>query len=76
MHPYRNSWVILRIDMFTYGNRCAKGEVALARLPTVPQTCKLQQSPVLGSRWKHCIGTAGVNRRLAFAPFKPNNHGA
>ena len=31
----------------TYGNRSARGKVALARLLTVTQTCKLQQRPVL-----------------------------
>ncbi len=36
------------IRKITYGNRSAKGEVALARLLTVTQTCKLQQRPVLG----------------------------
>src|ERR1017187_7429140 len=36
------------IRKITYGNRSAKGEIALARLITVTQTCKLQQQPVLG----------------------------
>ena len=31
------------IRKITYGNRSAKGEIALARLLTVTQTCKLQQ---------------------------------
>ena len=35
------------IRKITYGNRSAKGEVALARLLTVTQTCRLQQRPVL-----------------------------
>ena len=35
------------IRKITYGNRSAKGEIALARLITVTQTCKLQQRPVL-----------------------------
>jgi hypothetical protein len=35
------------IRKITYGNRSAKGEVALARLLTVVQTCKLQQRPLL-----------------------------
>ena len=35
------------IRKITYGNRSAKGEVALARLLTVTQTCKLQQRPLL-----------------------------
>jgi transposase len=36
------------IRKITYGNRSAKGEVALARILTVVQTCKLQQRPLLG----------------------------
>jgi hypothetical protein len=36
------------IRKITYGNRSAKGEIALARLLTVTQTCKLQQRPLLG----------------------------
>jgi transposase len=35
------------IRKITYGNRSPKGEVALARLLTVTQTCKLQQRPLL-----------------------------
>ena len=35
------------IRKITYGNRSAKGEIALARLITVTQTCKLQQRPLL-----------------------------
>jgi transposase len=35
------------IRKITYGNRCAKGEIALARLITVTQTCKLPQRPLL-----------------------------
>ena len=35
------------IRKITYGNRSAKGEVALSRLLTVTQTCKLQQKPLL-----------------------------
>jgi transposase len=35
------------IRKITYGNRSAKGEVALARILTVVQTCKLQQRPLL-----------------------------
>src|ERR1017187_4469755 len=41
------------IRKITYGNRSAKGEVALARLLTVTQTCKLQQRPLLS-----CLLTA------------------
>jgi transposase len=36
------------IRKITYGNRSAKGEIALARILTVTQTCKLQQRPLLG----------------------------
>jgi len=35
------------IRKITYGNRSAKGEIALARILTVIQTCKLQQRPLL-----------------------------
>ena len=35
------------IRKITYGNRSANGEVALAHLLTVTQTCKLQQRPLL-----------------------------
>ena len=35
------------IRKITYGNRSAKGEIALARILTVVQTCKLQQRPLL-----------------------------
>ena len=35
------------IRKITYGNRSAKGEVALARLLTVTQTCRLQERPLL-----------------------------
>jgi transposase len=35
------------IRKITYGNRSAKGEIALARLITVTQTCKLQQRQLL-----------------------------
>lgn len=35
------------IRKITYGNRSAQGEIALARLLTVTQTCKLQQRPLL-----------------------------
>jgi len=34
------------IRKITYGNRSARGEVALARLLTVTQTCKLQERPL------------------------------
>jgi transposase len=35
------------IRKITYGNRSARGEIALARMLTVAQTCKLQQRPLL-----------------------------
>jgi transposase len=35
------------IRKITYGNRSAKGEIGLARILTVIQTCKLQQRPLL-----------------------------
>lgn len=35
------------IRKITYGNRSARGEIALARILTVIQTCKLQQRPLL-----------------------------
>lgn len=44
----RSLRLFVLIRKITYGNRSAKGEVALARLLTVTQTCKLQQRPVLG----------------------------
>ena len=37
--------VLLR--KITYGNRSATGEIAVARLLTITQTCKLQQRPIL-----------------------------
>src|SRR5450759_635539 len=37
--------VLLR--KISYGNRSAKGEIAVARLLTITQTCKLQQRPIL-----------------------------
>lgn len=45
--PERALRIFVLIRKITYGNRSANGEVALARLLTVTQTCKLQQRPVL-----------------------------
>ena len=45
--PERSLRLFVLIRKITYGNRSAKGEIALARLLTVTQTCKLQQRPVL-----------------------------
>jgi transposase len=52
------------IRKITYGNRSAKGEVALARLLTVTQTCKLQQRPVLG----YLLTAVHCHRRRQPAP--------
>lgn len=46
--PERSLRLFVLIRKITYGNRSANGEVALARLLTVTQTCKLQQRPLLG----------------------------
>ena len=43
----RSLRLFVLIRKITHGNRSARGEVALARLLTVTQTCKLQQRPVL-----------------------------
>jgi transposase len=43
----RNLRLFVLIRKITYGNRSATGEIALARLLTVTQTCKLQQRPIL-----------------------------
>jgi hypothetical protein len=48
----------------TYGNRSAKGEIALARLITVTQTCKLQQRPLLG----YLLTAVHCHRRRQPAP--------
>jgi transposase len=45
--PERVLRLFVLIRKITYGNRSAKGEIALARLLTVTQTCKLQQRPLL-----------------------------
>jgi uncharacterized coiled-coil protein SlyX len=52
------------IRKITYGNRSAKGEIALARLITVAQTCKLQQRPLLG----YLLTAVHCHRRRQPAP--------
>jgi hypothetical protein len=52
------------IRKITYGNRSAKGEIALARLITVTQTCKLQQRPVLS----YLMTALHCHRRRQAAP--------
>ena len=52
------------IRKITYGNRSAKGEVALARLLTVTQTCKLQQRSPL----QYLLNAVYCHRRCLPAP--------
>lgn len=52
------------IRKITYGNRSAKGEIALARLLTVTQTCKLQQRPLLS----YLLTAVHCHRRRQAAP--------
>jgi hypothetical protein len=52
------------IRKITYGNRSAKGELALARLLTVTQTCKLQQRSVLS----YLLTAVHCHRRRQPAP--------
>ena len=52
------------IRKITYGNRSATGEVALARLITVTQTCKLQQRPALS----YLMAAVHCHRRHQPAP--------
>jgi DivIVA protein./Transposase IS66 family. len=52
------------IRKITYGNRSAKGEIALARLLTVIQTCKLQQRPLLA----YLLTAVHCHRRRQPAP--------
>ena len=52
------------IRKITYGNRSAKGEIALARLLTVTQTCKLQQRPHLS----YLLTAVHCHRRRQPAP--------
>jgi len=52
------------IRKITYGNRSAKGEIALARLLTVTQTCKLQQRPLLS----YLLTAVHCHRRRRPAP--------
>jgi hypothetical protein len=57
------------IRKITYGNRSAKGEIALARLLTVTQTCKLQQRPLLD----YLLTAVHCHRRCQPAPsLRPN----
>lgn len=60
----RSLRLFVLIRKITYGNRSAKGEVALARLLTVTQTCKLQQRPVLG----YLLAAVHCHRRRQPAP--------
>jgi hypothetical protein len=52
------------IRKITYGNRSAKGEIALARLLTVTQTCKLQHQPLLS----YLLAAIHCHRRSQPAP--------
>ena len=52
------------IRKITYGNRSAKGEIALARILTVIQTCKLQQRPLLS----YLVTAVHCHRRRQPAP--------
>src|SRR5450631_585239 len=52
------------IRKITYGNRSAKGELALARLLTVNQTCQLQQRPLLA----YLLTAVHCHRRCQPAP--------
>jgi transposase len=52
------------IRKITYGNRSAKGEIALARLLTVTQTCRLQQRPLLS----YLVTAVHYHRRHQQAP--------
>ena len=47
------------IRKITYGNRSARGEVALSRLLTVAQTCKIQGRPLLD----YLLTAVHLNRR-------------
>ena len=60
----RSLRLFVLIRKITYGNRSAKGEVALARLLTVTQTCKLQQRSVLG----YLLTAVHCHRRRQPAP--------
>lgn len=52
------------IRKITYGNRSAKGEIALARILTVVQTCKLQERPLLS----YLLTAVHCHRRRQPAP--------
>jgi hypothetical protein len=60
----RNLRLFVLIRKITYGNRSATGEIALARLLTVTQTCKLQQRPVLS----YLLTAVRCHRRCQPAP--------
>ena len=60
----RNLRLFVLIRKITYGNRSAKGEIALARLLTVTQTCKLQQRSLL----QYLQTAVHCHRRLQPAP--------
>jgi transposase len=60
----RSLRLFVLIRKITYGNRSAKGEVALARLLTVTQTCKLQQRPLLS----YLLTAVHCHRRRQPAP--------
>jgi transposase len=60
----RNLRLFVLIRKITYGNRSATGEIALARLLTVTQTCRLQQRPVLS----YLLTAVHCHRRCQPAP--------
>ena len=60
----RNLRLFVLIRKITYGNRSAKGEIALARLLTVTQTYKLQQRPPLS----YLLNAVHCHRRRQPAP--------
>ena len=67
----RSLRLFVLIRKITYGNRSAKGEVALARLLTVTQTCKLQQRSLLG----YLLSAVQCHRRRQPAPsLRPLEH--
>ena len=67
----RNLRLFVLIRKITYGNRSTTGEIALARLLTVTQTCKLQQRPVLG----YLLTAVQCHRRCQPAPnLRPLQH--
>jgi transposase len=60
----RSLRLFVLIRKITYGNRSAKGEIALARILTVIQTCKLQQRPLLS----YLLTAVHCHRRRQPAP--------